>query len=68
MKRGTAMKDPINEPEILSQKELYCIVDRKQTFLFSIPLTYKVFYLHFSIRCGTYNPHLHTTHTWYKVQ
>jgi len=25
------------------------------------PLTYKVFNLYFSIRCGTYNSHLHTT-------
>jgi len=25
------------------------------------PLTYKVINLYFSIWCGTYNPHLHTT-------
>jgi len=27
------------------------------------PLTYKVFNFYFSIRCRTYNSHLHTTRT-----
>jgi len=30
------------------------------------PLTYKVFNIYFSIRCGTYNSHLHTTDPSYE--